>query len=64
MGIVNSILLICTSVILLWSLYRTIKHKPELFTAQKLNKSFFTMGVLTVILIVIIGFVVMILARQ
>jgi len=63
MGIVNSILLICTSVILLWSLYRTIKHKPELFTAQNLNKSFFTMGVLTVILIVIIGFVVMILAK-
>ena len=45
-----------------WDSY--IKHKPELFTAQNLNKSFFTMGVLTVILIVIIGFVVMILGRQ
>ena len=63
MGIINSILLVCISGVLLWLLYNAIKNKPELFTSQNLNKSFFTMGILCLILIAIVGFAAIVLAR-
>ena len=58
MGIINSIFLVCISAVLLWLLYSSIKHRPELFSAQNLNKSFFTMGILSIFLIAIVGFAI------
>lgn len=40
--------------LILWYLYRVVKGRPEMFSRDKLNKSFFTMGLLAIILI---GFV-------
>lgn len=45
--------------LLIWFLYRTIKHRPEQFTKEKLSKSFFTMGILSLILIAFVAVLVM-----
>lgn len=37
-----------------WFIYRTIKAQPEQFSRENLNKSFYTLGILGIILI---GFV-------
>jgi uncharacterized membrane protein YidH (DUF202 family) len=42
-------------------LYRSIKSNPDAFSAQNLNKSFLTMGVLALILICVMIFVVALL---
>jgi threonine/homoserine/homoserine lactone efflux protein len=36
---------------IVWMLYRTIKGRPQLFSRENLSKSFFSMGVLGLILI-------------
>ncbi len=63
MVIINSIFLVGISAILLWLLYSAVKNRPELFSYKNLNKSFFTMGVLFIILIVVISFFAIILAK-
>ena len=63
MTTMNSILLVILSIVLLWVLYSNIKNKPEAFSAKNLNKSFFTMGVLAVILIIVIGLAVIMLKK-
>lgn len=63
MGIINNMIAAAVSALVLWLLYNTIKHRSDLFTSQKLNQSFFTMGILFIILIVIIGFVALVLSR-
>ena len=49
--------------LVIWFLYRSIKGRPDQFTREKLSQSFFTMGILGVILI---GFVTLLvlLARH
>ncbi|QMT58711.1 MULTISPECIES: hypothetical protein [unclassified Legionella] len=42
-------------------LYRTIKGRPEQFSKENLNKSFYTMGVLALVLIGFIALLVLIL---
>jgi uncharacterized membrane protein required for colicin V production len=63
MGIINTMIAAVVSALILWGLYNTIRQRSELFTPQNLNKSFFTMGILFVILITIVGFAVLVLAR-
>ncbi len=63
MTTMNSIVLVILSIVLLWVLYSSIKNKPEAFSAKNLNKSFFTMGVLAVILIIVIGLAVIMLKK-
>lgn len=46
---------------ILFILYRTIKGRPEQFSKENLNKSFFTMGVLAAVLIGFIALLVLIL---
>lgn len=43
---------------IIFFLYQTIKGKPEVFSKENLNKSFFTMGILAVGLI---GFVALLI---
>lgn len=47
--------------LLLWVLYRGIKNNPEALSKENLTKSFFTMGVLGLILIAVIYFAVILL---
>ncbi|KTD72347.1 hypothetical protein [Legionella tucsonensis] len=47
--------------LIIFILYRAIKGKPEQFSKENLNKSFFTMGVLALVLIGFIALLVLIL---
>ena len=42
-----------------WIIYRGIKGRPEQFSRENLNKSFTTLGILAVILIVFVGLLVL-----
>ena len=46
---------------IIYVLYRTIKGRPELFSRENLNKSFFTMGILAVGLIGFIALLILML---
>ncbi len=46
---------------IIFILYRTIKGRPEMFSKENLNKSFFTMGILAVGLIGFIALLVLML---
>ena len=45
--------------LVVWFTYRSIKGRPELFSRENLGKSFGTMGVLALILIVFIALLVL-----
>lgn len=47
--------------LIVWVLYRSIKGRPEQFSRENLSKSFSTMGVLALILILFIAFLVFML---
>jgi hypothetical protein len=49
------------AVMILFVLYRTIKGSPEQFSKENLSKSFFTMGVLALVLIAFVAFLVFML---
>lgn len=61
MGVFSSFILGIAGFGAVFLLYRAIKHQPEIFAKEKLNKSFSTMGVLALVLIGIIGLVVVLL---
>ncbi|VEG91541.1 hypothetical protein [Legionella spiritensis] len=44
--------------LIVWYMYRVVKGRPELFTRANLNKSFFTMGILALILIAFVAFLI------
>ena len=46
--------------LIIYLLYRTVKGKPEMFSKENLNKSFLTMGILAVGLIVFVGILILI----
>ena len=46
---------------IVWFLYRNIKGQPEQFSREKLQKSFFSMGVLALLLIGFIALLVVML---
>ena len=54
LGIIGAILII-------WVLYRTIKGRPDQFSKENMSKSFFSMGVLALILIVFVALLIMFL---
>ncbi len=49
---------IAAAIFLVYVLWQTIKNKPQLFTKESLSKSFLTMGLLGLGLMVFIGFLV------
>lgn len=55
------ILAIAAAGLIVWYLYRVVKGRPELFSRANLNKSFFTMGILAIILIGFVGLLVLLL---
>ena len=48
---------------IVWVIYRNIKGRPEQFSRENLTKSFSTMGLLALVLIVFVG-VLVYLARM
>ncbi len=55
------ILAILGAGLIVWYLYRTIKGRPDLFSKENMTKSFGTMGILALGLIVFIAFLVVML---
>ncbi len=47
--------------LLIWYMIRTIRSQPEVFSKQMFSKSFYTMGILAVILIAFIALCIFIL---
>lgn len=58
MDIFSKIVAILFAAFLLWMLYRYIKANPESLSLANLNKSFLTMGILGVGLIVFVALIV------
>lgn len=55
------LLTICGFGFLIWMMYRTIKGNPEAFSKTNLSRSFTTLGLLALILIVVVGVAIFIL---
>lgn len=47
--------------LMVWFIYRSIRSNPQAFSKENLSKSFFTLGVLALLLIAFIGLLVMML---
>lgn len=47
--------------LILWVLYRTIKNRPDQFSRENIMKSFSSMGMLAIILIVFVALLVLML---
>lgn len=47
--------------LIVWFMYRTVKNRPDMFSRDSLGKSFSTLGVLALILIVFIAILALIL---
>lgn len=52
------ILAILGSGLVVWILYRTIRSRPDQFSRENLGKSFTTMAILGIVLIVFVAFLV------
>lgn len=61
MGFFTQLLLLIGAGLLIWYLVRTIRSNPEAFSKEKFNKSFYTMGILALILIAFIAICIFIL---
>jgi len=57
------LLTICGFGFLIWMMYRTIKGNPEAFSKENLGRSFTTVGLLALMLIIAVGVVVFILRQ-
>lgn len=53
--ILNQILVLLTAIAVIWFTVRMIRGNPTAFNRESLSKSFFTMGVLALILIAFIA---------
>lgn len=60
----SKIMMVVFAIFLLWILFRYIKSNPESLSLANLNKSFFSVGLLAIGLIVFIAVVVMLLRRS
>jgi hypothetical protein len=58
MDTVYQLLALVGAGMIVWLLYRTVKGRPDMFNRDKMHNSFFTMGVLALILIVFVAFLV------
>ncbi|MCC5792744.1 MAG: hypothetical protein JJT82_09100 [Legionellaceae bacterium] len=58
------IMAIMGAVLVLFILFRVIKNQPERFSAENLNKSFGTMGILALILMAFIAVLVLMLRQS
>jgi hypothetical protein len=61
MQLLTQLLLILGAGAIIWFSYAAIRRHPHAFSADNLNKSFFTLGLLALFLIGIIALVVLVL---
>lgn len=56
-----TLLYVILAAVLVWFAYRTVRNNPAWFTKESMSKSFFTMGILTLLLIGFIALLVFLL---
>lgn len=61
MSIFYQILLIISALIIIWIMYRSVKGNPEAFSKANINKSFYAVGLLALVLIGFITLLVLLL---
>ena len=61
MGTLFQLLSLVFAALIVWTMYRTIKGRPELFSREKISKSFSSMGILALLLIGFVGLMVLML---
>lgn len=61
MGVFTQILLLIGAGLIIWYLVRTIRSNPDAFSKEMFSKSFYTMGILALILIAFIAFCIFLL---
>jgi hypothetical protein len=61
MAMLTTLLLIAGAGVLLWFTFTTIKKNPQAFHADNVNRSFFTLGILALLLIGLIALLVLFL---
>jgi len=54
----SGVLILILGAIFIWLIYRSVRNKPELFSASNLSKSLMTMGMLALILIAFIALLI------
>lgn len=57
------ILALIGAALIVWVTYRAIKGRPDQFSRENINKSFFSLGVLAIILIMFVALLVL-MVRQ
>jgi hypothetical protein len=57
----GKLLYVIGAALLIWLVYRQVKGNPEMFSRTNLSKSFFTLGILALLLIGFIGLLVVML---
>ena len=45
-------------VLVVWVIYRLVRNRPDMFSRVNLGKSFYTMAILALILIVVVGLMI------
>jgi hypothetical protein len=55
------ILALIAAALMLWFMIRTIRQNPQAFSKENIGKSFYTIGILTLIIVAVIAFCVMLL---
>ncbi len=45
--------------LVIWFIYKTIKNRPDQFSREKITHSFFTMGILGIILIIFVALLIL-----
>lgn len=57
----TTVLLLIGATLLLWFMIRTIRTNPQAFSKENLSKSFFTIGILALLIIAVIVVCIMLL---
>lgn len=63
MDTLYQVLALIGAALIVWVTYRAIKGRPERFSRANLNKSFFSLGVLAIVLIMFVALLVL-MVRQ
>ena len=58
MGTLSKILFIVLAIFIIWQLFAVIRRNPQMFSKDNLGRSFFTLGILALILIGFIALLV------
>lgn len=49
--------------LLVWLVFRMVRNHPEMFSKQNLSKSVYTIGLLTLMIIVVVAFCILLLKQ-